>query len=83
MFLVDLSKEFKFFGLKFLSFLIPALAALFLLAGNAFSQESVVPAQTSLRLTSEQFVSQDGLTVEKLIESGGSRRADLLAARQR
>ena len=32
---------------------------------------------------STEYVSKDGLTVEKLIELGGSRRADLLAARQR
>ncbi len=43
----------------------------------------LAPVQTSVKLTSEQFVGQEGATVEKLIELGGTRRADLLAARQR
>ena len=30
-----------------------------------------------------QYIGQDGLSVERLVESAGSRRADLLAARQR
>ena len=30
-----------------------------------------------------QYISQDGMTVERLVESAGSRRSDLLAARQR
>lgn len=38
-----------------------------------------VPVQT----TSSQFIDQSGLTVERLVETGFSRRADLLAARQR
>jgi len=48
-------------------------------------QPSVLPpAQVPMNLTSTSYVSaQDGLTVERLIELGGSRRADLLAARQR
>ena len=34
-------------------------------------------------VTTSQYVAQDGLSVERLIESAGRRRADLLAARQR
>ena len=47
----------------------------------------IVPAQTidptQIKLTSTQFVTPDGLTVERLVETAFSRRADLLAARQR
>ncbi len=53
----------------------------------AFSQDQkpiLAPTQTSVKLTSADFISQqDGLTIERLTELGGSRRADLLAARQR
>lgn len=50
----------------------------------AFSQQPVLtPTQTSVKLTSAEFVGQEGLTVEKLVELGQSRRGDLLAARQR
>lgn len=64
-----------------------------LLWGTAFSfcavsvfaqdQPILAPTQTSVKLSSAQFVGQDGLTIERLVELGGSRRADLLAARQR
>ncbi len=63
---------------------LPATAAIFVFAAAAFSQQPILaPTQTSVKLISEQFVGQDGLTVERLVELGGSRRADLLAARQR
>ncbi len=51
-----------------------------------FSQDQPIlaPTQTSVKLTSAESVSQqDGLTIERLTELGQSRRADLLAARQR
>ncbi len=38
---------------------------------------------TQLKLTSTDFVTQEGLTVEKLVETALSGRADLLATRQR
>lgn len=38
---------------------------------------------TQIKLTSTDFVTQEGLTVEKLVETALSRRADLLATRQR
>lgn len=59
---------------------------LFFISGiPVFSQDQPIlaPTQPAVQLTSEQFVGQNGLTVERLIELGGSRRADLLAARQR
>jgi outer membrane protein, heavy metal efflux system len=74
------NKGAEFFFIKLLIWGMP-----FLIGGiPVFSQQPTTPqTQTSVRLTSEQFVGQDGLTVERLIELGGSRRADLLAARQR
>ncbi|MEO8649831.1 MAG: TolC family protein [Acidobacteriota bacterium] len=36
-----------------------------------------------MTLSSQEFVADDGLSVEKLIELGSSKRADILAARQR
>ncbi|MBA4184299.1 MAG: TolC family protein [Acidobacteria bacterium] len=60
--------------------------AFFVFAAVAFSQQQkpiLAPTLTSVKSTSEQFVSQDGLTVERLIELGQSRRTDLFAARQR
>ena len=54
-------------------------------AVSVFSQDQPILAQTqpTIKLTSADFIGQDGLTIERLIESGGNRRADLLAARQR
>lgn len=51
---------------------------------SAFSQETVpTPTQTPVKLTSAEYVSTDGLTIERLIELGTIRRADLQAARQK
>ncbi|MGI8642308.1 MAG: TolC family protein [Pyrinomonadaceae bacterium] len=52
---------------------------------SAFSQQQPVlaPTQPAVKLSSAQFVGQDGLNIERLIELGQSRRTDLLAARQR
>ena len=44
-------------------------------------QSNVLPVPTPAR--SLQYIGQDGLSVERLVESAGSRRADLLAVRQR
>lgn len=54
-------------------------------AAPVFSQDQPIlaPTQPTVKLTSAEFVGQDGLTIERLVESGGNRRADLLAARQR
>lgn len=53
------------------------------LALAAHGQQPTGTPQSSVRLTSQQFIGSDGLTPERLIELGTSRRADLLAARQR
>ena len=60
-------------------------AALFTLTTPLFSQQQPVlaPTQTSVKLASQQFVAQDGLSVDRLILLATARRADLLAARQR
>lgn len=59
-------------------------AAFSVLAAVVFSQQPVLgPTQPTVKLSSVQFVAQDGLPVERLIALGASRRADLLAARQR
>ena len=57
-------------------------AAIFVFVINAFTQQPI-PAPATVKSASAEFVGQDGLTVEKLVEFGSSRRADLLAARQR
>lgn len=44
-------------------------------------ETTVLPAPTPA--ASFQYIGQDGLTVERLVESAGNRRADLLAARAR
>ena len=44
-------------------------------------QTTAVPAPTPS--ASLQYIGQDGLSVERLVENAGTRRADLLAARQR
>ena len=66
---------------------LPALAAVIFIftATTVFSQDQPIlaPTQPTVKLGSAEFVGQDGLTIERLVESGGSRRADLLAARQR
>jgi cobalt-zinc-cadmium efflux system outer membrane protein len=68
-----------------------ASAVIFVLiaAAAAFSQQTV-PAPTpsaaqqpTIKPASSEFITAGGLTVERLIELGGSRRADLQAARQR
>lgn len=76
------SRFFKtntFFGL------VPFLSAalIFGAALSNFAQDDPTRKQTPIKLTSAEFVSTDGLTIEKLFELGINRRADLLAARQR
>ncbi len=80
------SKIGSFSSPDYSSCLLPALAAavIFLFTASAFSQQAVgSPPQTTVKLSSSEFISADGLSVERLIELGTSRRADLLAARQR
>ena len=44
-------------------------------------QSNILPVPTPA--SSLQYIGQDGLSVERLVETAGSRRADLLAVRQR
>lgn len=57
---------------------------IFCFSVSIFSQTpvSTLP-QTPVKLTSAELVGDDGLTVERLVERGAARRADLLAARER
>lgn len=59
---------------------IAATVFLFITSGRA-QQDTVLPAPTPN--ASLQYIGQDGLSVEQLVENAGRRRADLLAARQR
>lgn len=69
---------------RFLSASAAAAWVIFAFAASAFPQQSVpTQTQTQRKPISTEFVVPDGLTVERLIELGQSRRADLLAARQR
>ena len=80
------SKIGSFSSPDYSSCLLPALAAavILLFTASAFSQQAILPPpQTTVKLSSAEFIAADGLNVERLIELGTSRRADLLAARQR
>ena len=69
---------------KMLASLLSAAVIIFVYTVAAFSQQPVpTSTQTPIKLTSVEFIAQDGLTVERLIELGSQRRSDLLAARQR
>lgn len=71
-------------GEKFIIHLLTSGAAFVILTVPVFSQKPILaPTQPAVKLSSAQAVAQDGLTVERLISLGASRRADLLAARQR
>lgn len=50
---------------------------------GSFSQQTPPSTSQTPSPISAQFVSQDGLSVEALVQSAATRRADLLAARQR
>ncbi len=65
-------------------FILPLGLAFIAFASVVYPQQSpAIPSQTTTPRVSSQFVRQDGLSVERLVKSAGSRRADLLAARQR
>jgi outer membrane protein, heavy metal efflux system len=55
----------------------------FMITTLLFSQPPGSTPQTPVRVTSAEFVTQDGLAIDRLIDLGRSRRADLMAARQR
>ncbi len=82
----NLTGKDSFFKPKIISCFLSAFAAvIFIFTAAAFSQDQPIlaPTQPSVKLTSADFITQDGLSVDRLIELGASRRADLLAARQR
>jgi outer membrane protein, heavy metal efflux system len=81
----SLSSRGRILGRKTHFNLLLAGMLIFLAGIPVFSQDQPVaaPTQTGIRLSSAEFVGQDGLTVERLVELGASRRRDLLAARQR
>ncbi|MGH9947523.1 MAG: TolC family protein [Pyrinomonadaceae bacterium] len=59
------------------------LAVLFLGGLQTALAQQTDPSPVPTPTPSLQYVAADGLSVEQLVESAGSRRADLLAARQR
>lgn len=65
--------------------LLPALAfaVVLVVATSVVPQQGLPETQPVVKLSSVEFVAVDGLSVERLIELGSTRRADLLAARQR
>ncbi len=67
---------------SFLNLLVRC-AVIFMLTAPLFSQQPVLPPTQTVKLTSSGFVAQDGLSIDRLIELGTSRRADLMSARQR
>lgn len=77
----------RFFKSKRFSCLLSAVAVaaiIFAASVSVFPQDTTPsPLPTPVKLTSAEYVSQDGLTIEKLLELGANRRADLQAARQR
>lgn len=82
------SSRGSFFMSKRFSCLLSALVVaviIFAATTSNFSQEATPsPIPTPVKLTSTEYVSQeDGLTIEKLVELGANRRADLQAARAR
>ena len=81
----SLSSRGSYKGMKFIFILLIWGAVFSFCAALVFSQDQPIlaPTQTTVKLSSAEFVGQDGLTIERLVESAGSRRADLLAARQR
>ncbi len=59
-------------------------AVILVVTVSNFSQDvTPSPIPTPIRLTSTEYISQDGLTIEKLLELGANRRTDLQAARAR
>ncbi len=79
------SSKGRFFKPNKFSDLLSALAVavIFFAATAAVFSQSAIPTPTPVKLTSAEFISTDGLSIEKLIERGAARRADLQAARQR
>ena len=82
----NLSSQGSFLKPELFSCLLPALVAvIFIFTASAFSQDQPIlaPTQPAVKLSSAEFIGQDGLTIDRLIETGAASRNDLLAARQR
>jgi len=79
------SKIGNFSSPYYSSCLLPALAvaAILVVAASVFSQQATPEPKPIVKLSSTEFVAVDGLSIERLIELGSTRRADLLAARER
>lgn len=81
------SSRGSFFKSRRFSCLLSTLtvaAVILVVTVSNFSQDvTPSPIPTPVKLTSAEYVSQDGLTIEKLLELGANRRADLQAARAR
>lgn len=82
------SKKESFFKSKRFFCLLSMAAVAVIIFGvtaNIFSQDATpTPAPITVKLTSDEYISQDGgLTIEKLLELGANRRADLQAERAR
>jgi len=77
------SNKGSFFKPNKISCLLSALAAaaIFFAASAPLFSQDTVPTPTPVKLTSAEYIAADGLTIEKLIELGAARRADLQAAR--
>lgn len=74
----------RFWRKGIFSCLLVAAVAVMGVSVSIYSQQPPLsPALQPVKLASSQFIGRDGLDVERLIELGMSRRADLLAARQR
>ncbi len=81
----NLTSKGSFIKSKRFSCLLSAVAVaviIFAASVNIFSQDAT-PTPIPAKLTSAEYVSDNGLTIEKLLELGANRRADLQAARQR
>ena len=80
-----MSRQLKSIHGRFVFAPIYLLATIFfMLTVPARSQQPTAsPQQTPFNLSSTEFVTPDGLTLERLVALGASRRADLMAARQR
>lgn len=83
----NLTSKGSFIKSKRFSCLLSTVAVaviIFAASVSIFPQDTTPsPLPTPVKLTSAEYVSQDGLTIEKLLELGANRRADLQAARQR
>lgn len=83
----SLSGKGSFSKSKIFSCLLSASAVagvIFAATVAIFSQDATpTPLPTPSKLSSAEYVSADGLTIEQLVELGANRRADLQAARAR